>query len=595
MISSNNFSSPPQNETIRFSWMDVIALCGFALFAVATFIGRWKGLTPFVFLSSDAGIVSSFVAAYQRPDLFRGDVLLGDFTNFRYYLALHPLLILVINKLTGDYGLAYISLLLVTVFVQCSGFYLLGVTLFRSRYWAILLVAINVAPIALPVREFWGIYDDPLPRSLFHAFLPFLLTAAFRFKNEVRMWPWLMIFTGIVFYTHPVSAPPWAFAIWLGLWVFLPAQWVILKKSAYMFGLGLVFIVTVMPWALNFLLVHERSASAAVNYNDVVGIIGDRVGHELLDVRLALRLWLDAASSWPLCFYFLWAVAGSVILWRMKQDLRNDFKLVVVWCVGIIFVAVGLTFVEQTICRIYDFKRFQMDSIRGVKYLVPIMLLMCLWPLAAIARQFETDSLKKSVTMFVGLIITMAWVYHSPPATFIQTAKAWAHGSLTPQPSKDEIDTVQAINAITKYTKPGSKILPLVVPLETRYAALRPIAYAYKDGGIFADTNLGSLKEWANVKSEVEEIESEHDPRSKLELSLDLAKKLKTDYVMTDFHVDRNVAFLLGAKVVWSNKSYTLMSIDSKVNHGTQRQTKRLTKISVYTGLARLEMLPKKG
>ena len=109
--------------------------------------------------------------------------------------------------------------------------------------------------------------------------------------------------------------------------------------------------------------------------------------------------------------------------------------------------------------------------------------------------------------------------------------------------------------------------MPLVVPLETRYAALRPIAYAYKDGGIFADTNLGSLKEWANVKSEVEEIESKHNPRSKLELSFDLAKKLKTDYVMTDFYVDRNVANFLGAKVVWSNKSYTLMSINSKVNH----------------------------
>ncbi|MDA8408505.1 MAG: hypothetical protein M0T73_16810 [Deltaproteobacteria bacterium] len=563
-----NSSGSVVDQRLTFSWLDAVALCGFALFAAATFLGRWKGITPFVFLSSDAGIVSSFVAAYQHPELFRGDVLLGDFTNFRYYLAIHPLLILVINKLTGDYGLAYISLLLITVFVQCCGFYLLGLTLFRSRYWALLLVVINLAPIALPVREFWGIYDDPLPRSLFHACLPFLLAAAFRFKYEVRVWPWIMVATGLIFYTHPVSAPPWALAIWLGFWIFLPPKWGILKKFAYMFMLGLIFVVTVIPWALNLVLVHERPASAAVNYNDVVGIIADRVGAELLDVGLALTLWLKEVSSWPLWLFCLWSVTGSVVLWSRRRDLRADIKLVAVWCLGIIFVAVGLTFVEQTICRIYDLKRFQMDSIRGVKYLVPIMLLMCVWSLAGISRQFRKGSLSRISTMVLGALITVIWVYHGPPVTFIQTAKAWAHGSLTPRPSKDEVDTVQAVNAMKENTKPGSTILSLVLPLEVRYAALRPIAYAYKDGGIFADTNLGSLLEWDKIRKSIDEINSSSNLGSKLLMTLELAKRLNTDYVMTDFNVVPDMASSLGAKVVWSNKSYTLLSLNPEMGSG---------------------------
>ncbi len=563
-----NSSGSVVDQRLTFSWLDAVALCGFALFAAATFLGRWKGITPFVFLSSDAGIVSSFVAAYQHPELFRGDVLLGDFTNFRYYLAIHPLLILVINKLTGDYGLAYISLLLITVFVQCCGFYLLGLTLFRSRYWALLLVVINLAPIALPVREFWGIYDDPLPRSLFHACLPFLLAAAFRFKYEVRVWPWIMVATGLIFYTHPVSAPPWALAIWLGFWIFLPPKWGILKKFAYMFMLGLIFVVTVIPWALNLVLVHERPASAAVNYNDVVGIIADRVGAELLDVGLALTLWLKEVSSWPLWLFCLWSVTGSVVLWSRRRDLRADIKLVAVWCLGIIFVAVGLTFVEQTICRIYDLKRFQMDSIRGVKYLVPIMLLMCVWSLAGISRQFRKGSLSRISTMVLGALITVIWVYHGPPVTFIQTAKAWAHGSLTPRPSKDEVDTLQAVNAMKENTKPGSTILSLVLPLEVRYAALRPIAYAYKDGGIFADTNLGSLLEWDKIRKSIDEINSSSNLGSKLLMTLELAKRLNTDYVMTDFNVVPDMASSLGAKVVWSNKSYTLLSLNPEMGSG---------------------------
>ena len=559
VITSKSSSEPSSAGTMRFTWWDVVVLCGFAVFAFGTFLGRWKGVTPFVFLSSDAGIVSSFVAAYEHPDLFRGDVLLGDFTNFRYYLALHPLLIYVINNFTGDYGLAFISLLILTVFLQSTGFYLLGLTLFQNRYWAFLLAVINLCPVPLPVREFWGIYDDPLPRTMFHAWLPFVLTAAFHFRSKVRIWPWLMVFMGIAFYTHPVSAPPWAFAIWLGFWAFLPATWTWFKKPAYMVMLGLIFVITVMPWASNFLLVHDRPASEVVQYKDVVGIIADRVGKELLDVGLALKLWWLDLSSWPLWFYSLWAVTGSTALWYMRRDVRKDIKLVVIWCVGILFVSVGLTFLEQTLCRVYDLKRFQMDSIRGIKYLVPLMLLMCLWPLAKISEQFESDSLKRKMISLIGAFLVGVWIYQNPPSMFVESASSWAKGSLMPGLSQSERDTIEAVKAINMCTEPGARILPLALPLEIRYSALRSVVYAYKDGGIFADTNLGSLLEWDRVKTAIDEINSSQNPDSKLQRFLNLTLKLGADYLLTDFGVAPDLASTLGAQVIWFNNSYTLL------------------------------------
>ncbi len=172
------------SNSMRFTRVDGAILAAFALFTIGCFLGRWKGMYPFVFLGSDAGIVSSFVAAYEHPDLFKMDPLLGDFTNFRYYLALHPILIFALNKLTGDYGMAYICLLLLTVFLQCSGFYLLGIVLFRNRYWAFLLSVMALCPISLPIREFWGIFDDPLPRSLFHACLPYVSCGRDLLENQ---------------------------------------------------------------------------------------------------------------------------------------------------------------------------------------------------------------------------------------------------------------------------------------------------------------------------------------------------------------------------------------------------------------------------
>ena len=311
-------------QTFRLTWIDAAILTGFALFSLGTFLGRWKGITPFVFLGSDAGIVSSFVAAYEHPESFQGDALLGNFANFRYYLAAHPPLIYIISKVTGDYGSAYISLLLFTPLLQAAGFYFLGRILFDNRYWALLLSIITLCPVALPIREFWGIYDDPLPRSLFHACIPFVLAGAIYFRRDYKIWPWLMVAAGLLFYTHPVSSPPWGFGIWIGMCAFLPSNWSLKKKLLYMLTLGVIFVAVTLPWAANFGQVHDHAGVSGVGYSQIVDIIGDRVGKELLSVGMALDTWQEELFSWPLGFYTAWALcAVTALLWSRPEKRRE--------------------------------------------------------------------------------------------------------------------------------------------------------------------------------------------------------------------------------------------------------------------------------
>jgi hypothetical protein len=545
---------------VYFTLVDIAILVGCALFAFASFLGRWKGITPFVFLGSDAGIVSSFVASYQHPDLFVGDALLSDFNNFRYYLAFHPLLLVIINRLTGDYGTAYVSLLMLTVFLQSSGFYLLGRVLYYNRYWALLLTIMTLSPIALPIREFWGVYDDPLPRSLFHACLPFILAAAFFYRSRVAAGPWLMAALGLSFYAHPVSAPPWAFAIWLGIWACLPVSWSWYRRSVYMLSIGLIFVATVAPWLYNFWHVHDHAVSSGVQYKDAIDIIAERVGKELLDVRLALELWWQALSSWPLSFYCGWAICGSVALWRTRPETRKDLGLIAIWACALLFVSIGLTFIEETLCRALDLKRLQMDSIRGIKYVLPLVMLMCLWPLSQIGtRKAPAHRLRRTLAMGVGALLVAVWAFQNPPVMFVDAVRSWTNGSLTPSPSISERATIQALDAVRNNTSPRALILPLALPLEIRYSALRPVAYAYKDGGIFADTNLKSLFEWDRVKKEIESIRAIDGEGSKLKGLLDLSSKLGAEYLLTDFPVEDSVASSVGAELVWSNESFALL------------------------------------
>jgi hypothetical protein len=134
-----------------------------------------------------------------------------------------------------------------------------------------------------------------------------------------------------------------------------------------------------------------------------------------------------------------------------------------------------------------------------------------------------------------------------------------------PPVSGTETAIIQAVDAIREKTPPGARILPIVLPLETRYAALRSVVYAYKDGGIFADTNYRALLEWNKIKQELEQIlEHEADPSTKLRRLLELSGRLSGQYLVTDFRIDYALASSMGAKVVWANESFTLLRCPSR-------------------------------
>src|SRR5437870_715799 len=203
---------------------DGVIVLAFGLLALIFYLGRWGGAYPFVFLESDAANIAGFAAAWDHPELFQGDELLGDQRNFGIYSTIHIPLIRALAKLTGDYGTAFIFLLGPHVFIQALGFYILGRVLFQSRYWATLLAIVTMMPVWLNLGEYWGIYDDPLPRVSFQALLPYLLAGTFYWRSNPAVWPWLLGFAGALIYVHPVSAPGWILAVWLGMWAFQPVS-----------------------------------------------------------------------------------------------------------------------------------------------------------------------------------------------------------------------------------------------------------------------------------------------------------------------------------------------------------------------------------
>ena len=142
------------------------------------------------------------------PEFFQQDALLGEPKNFRFYQTVHLYILPWLKKLVGDYGTAFISTLGITVFLQLLGFYLLGWLLLGDRFLAVLLAILSLSHVRLNMlSDYWGFFSDPLPRNTFQAFLPFLLSAAYYWRQQPRYWPGLMALAGLGMY-HPSGQRP---------------------------------------------------------------------------------------------------------------------------------------------------------------------------------------------------------------------------------------------------------------------------------------------------------------------------------------------------------------------------------------------------
>src|SRR5512145_2724592 len=121
---------------VDFKVADWLAVLFFALLAFVYQLSVSSHGFPTVILGGDAANIASFAAGRAFPNLFLGDAILGDLNNIGLYVTIHLPLAIGLEKLLGNFGLAYSVLLFPHVFLQFFSYYLFGRVLFGSRYWA---------------------------------------------------------------------------------------------------------------------------------------------------------------------------------------------------------------------------------------------------------------------------------------------------------------------------------------------------------------------------------------------------------------------------------------------------------------------------
>ena len=553
---------PPRAGWPKLQAIDGFALIVFGVYAALLFIGCIQGDFPIVPLGGDSANTASFAAGLDHPELFHGDMLLENPRNLFVYSTFNVYFMRWVAPLTGSYSLALILLVPFQVFFNLLGFYLLGRIILPDRFWAFLLPVLLSFSLPINLGEYWGIPPDPVARFNFQAALPFVLCMVLVWRDRPGRWPWIMAATGLLFYLHPVSTPTWAVAIWLSLLGSKPAAWGWRKHIGWMLLLGLIFIGVALPYVITYLANHVQGASAS--YDLVLTVITRYFPHNLLDIPAALGEFLPLMVKPALLPL---ALAALVVLCLFPAS-RRDLRLVLLWIAGILLTALLLPWALHTLERILRRIPLETELVRGIRYLIPFMLLFVLWALAELASRIRFRSIAL-LAAAAGLLFVLGWgLYTYPPPRELSSAlTCLSQGKILCLPADDyEL----AIRALRELTPPGAPVYAtfanssrLSYAMPVRFNALRPLVYSNKDRGMLVYSNPAALQRWYDMLQATSFIQNNYDDENvMLKRHIPLARELGARTIITDLAFTPELAKIDPQSVIYRNRQFALIRLE---------------------------------
>lgn len=553
-----------RDDMRRWTWFDsavlVLILVGAAYYQLA----RTNLAYPFVELKGDAGQIAGFAVAMDHPELFRGDEVLGSVENLRFYMTIHIPLLRRLAAWVGDYGTAYILWIGPHFVLQALGFYLLGRVVLRDRYGAALLALVTLVPVRLNLGTLWGAWGDPLARTTFQALLPFLLTVAFCWRDRPGRWPWLMVGAGLLMYVHPVSAPAWGFALWVALWFCQPSAWGWWRRLGVLFVNGVLFLAVCMPFVFNYLGHHEHGMT--LEAGKVLEILTYRHAPGFMDPPGALLTYLGIVCGSGLLPL---AVLGALALYVGFPFVRERARYVAGWALGLVVVGMVVPVTKQAITDALGMVPVETDLIRNIRYLVPLMLLACLWPVVAYWQRLSRGG--AVVVMVVATVGVLGWGKVNRPQDFVLLApENWLRG-LVGEAYLARSERFQMLEAVRRHTPPGAAVFPSggFDPQSLRYYALRPVAHCFKNGGPLAYANHAHLLRWYERDQALREIGGVADVRERVARLVDFAGRVGAAYAIVAREELEAGGVPEGAALVDQTQSYALVRVPA-VGSGEQ-------------------------
>jgi len=513
-----------------------LPLFGYALLA-ATWTWIVWGPAPQVVPNADGGNVASMAAGWLERSRFAQDPVLGTPDTSLFYMALTVPVTMLLGRVLGDIGSGYIVQAAPLIFAQLVGFHLLGLRLFGRSGLAAALALLTIPPVLVFPGELWGMLAAPLTRAYAAAALPWILLLMLGRGGGERASPWIvMAACGATVYLHPVSAPGLAAGCWLALVADRP-QGMGWALHAHRMALAtLVFVALALPFTLVYMrLLPGTSPEALGDAATVAASLRAAADALYFDVGLVVQALVhdSAGGRWPV--WLVGAIAMIAVPW-LDASARRLVRMISCFVAGIILSSLGLATLDQAIAATTGGSPVQLDLVRNIRFVVPILLLLCVW-LAATAFERTPGSLRRMAMMLgVWVFVAFWWALHPTPIS--QWISAPLGFSSAPQAREAEARLLVRLSQLP----PESRILPIAAsrhsyrPIEllglaVRYAAFQPVVYLEKDGNLLSYSGSRGAVQWLRTRPDAMALREAHPPDSNAILAR-MIERLRPDYLV---------------------------------------------------------------
>lgn len=480
--------------------IDWVIVLGFFLLALKFQLSLLYVAEFTIIPSSDSGTVASFIAGWLNEDGFNGDMALGDKRKFASYITLVLPAVAIIDWFVDDLGRAFLLLLLPIVFAQACGFYLVGRRVLDGRVAATLFALATLVPVWTMQGDLWGINHTPLVRMAFGALFPFMLLVAFGVRNNASKLYGLAVFCAVALYVHGVSGPSVTCALFLGTLAFVHDRAQFFAWGRKCLVAAFIFIGLVTPFAVVYLSSFpslERVPQPGIE--EILASYGPYT-----DVGWALESMLNPeccnAVSGHGWHWVAWigGLIGLLVGFATHKENRSLYGFCLLFIVGILIMSIGVTIIDQWISNQFDKAPTQVDLIRNVRYLVPVLMLgygvLFQRIIAAIRAATAADARYRLLIPGLNLAF-LVHIYTFAVPQFNATAPGYLSASFSTGKVMAARHTPAGVEGLLRYlqaAEPNTSVFSVaddVMALAIRYQSLQPVTYVYKDRNVLLYSN----------------------------------------------------------------------------------------------------------
>lgn len=469
-------------RVISRSWLcDLLFVCAAALYAFLAMEGITMMSAGGVALDSDLATYAQTLAHGAHPANFTSDPLLGynspavDIHNLQSFIArfLMP---------PDAPGLGLLRAGAIIIFIFYCSWYIMGRWLFKSPALAALLAVACGITVWIEYGTFWGVnHSDPVPRTFFAALFPLLLLFALIAARKPWLRPLAMLATGCGMWVHGLSALNCG-AMFFCFFLFYKPENTTVKL--HLANSTLSLLAFLLPVAI--FLWPSMSGGRKFTEDEIAmfqAVFSQRWKTDYANSPQRLLRLVTTFNPWSslsLAGFCCWL--GALYFGSPRERLLAKACPFFIAAIG----AVALfSFAEVYFAP--DLGRVAMghELVRGIRYLIPLSILMM-----GVCLDIFVPRLILLPAIAIAILLILIFTVDRQYAAAQYALAKRLHISLplvenAEKVSKDAERMRRFLEVAQETIPEGEKIFMADGNMAIRHFALRPLAYAFKDGYIF--------------------------------------------------------------------------------------------------------------